>query len=152
MLLASYIIKKPVLPANKMIQQICMVRDLYKTLSDFENAFARDYGISLNEAIQLYTIQKEGKEMTSTAIARQTQMTPSHTSKVLRVLEEKKLIKRTLGQVDRRLMLFKTTELGALRLEALACQQVEIPAIVKALFSLTPPQQSTPDITSWSDR
>lgn len=85
---------------------ICKMRDIYKALSIFETAFEKVYGISLNEAMVLCALREAGKEITSTAIAERTEMAPSHTSKVIRAVEDKGLIRRALGEVDKRQMYF----------------------------------------------
>ena len=104
---------------------ICKMRDIYKALSIFETAFEEVYGISLNEA---------GKEITSTAIAERTEMAPSHTSKVIRAVEDKGLIRRALGEVDKRQMYFSLTEAGKKRLNELDLDKVEIPEMLKPLI------------------
>ena len=86
---------------------ICKMRDIYKALSIFETAFEEVYGISLNEAMVLCALREAGKEITSTAIAERTEMAPSHTSKVIRAVEDKGLIRRALGEVDKRQMYFQ---------------------------------------------
>lgn len=91
---------------------ICKMRDIYKALSIFETAFEEVYGISLNEAMVLCALREAGKEITSTAIAERTEMAPSHTSKVIRAVEDKGLIRRALGEVDKRQMYFSLTEAG----------------------------------------
>ena len=88
---------------------ICKMRDIYKALSIFETAFEEVYGISLNEAMVLCALREAGKEITSTAIAERTEMAPSHTSKVIRAVEDKGLIRRALGEVDKRQMYFSLT-------------------------------------------
>ena len=90
---------------------ICKMRDIYKALSIFETAFEEVYGISLNEAMVLCALREAGKEITSTAIAERTEMAPSHTSKVIRAVEDKGLIRRALGEVDKRQMYFSLTEI-----------------------------------------
>ena len=54
----------------------------------------------------LCALREAGKEITSTAIAERTEMAPSHTSKVIRAVEDKGLIRRALGEVDKRQMYF----------------------------------------------
>ena len=104
---------------------ICKMRDIYKALSIFETAFEEVYGISLNEAMVLCALREAGKEITSTAIAERTEMAPSHTSKVIRAVEDKGLIRRALGEV---------TEAGKKRLNELDLDKVEIPEMLKPLI------------------
>ena len=113
---------------------ICKMRDIYKALSIFETAFEKVYGISLNEAMVLCALREAGKEITSTAIAERTEMAPSHTSKVIRAVEDKGLIRRALGEVDKRQMYFILTEAGKKRLNELDLDKVEIPEMLKPLI------------------
>lgn len=113
---------------------ICMMRDIYKALSGFEAQFERVYGLSLNEAMILCALQESGKEMTSTALAERTGMTPSHTSKVIRAVEERKLIDRALGEVDKRQMYFCLTPSGVELLKEINREKVKVPEMLKPML------------------
>ena len=102
------------------------MRDIYKALAGFEAQFEEVYGLSLNEAAQ--------KEMTSTDLSARTEMGTSHTSKVIRTVEEKGLIKRALGETDKRQMYFSLTPEGKKQLEAINLEKVEVPKILKPLL------------------
>ena len=79
-------------------------------------------------------MREAGKEITSTAISERTEMAPSHTSKVIRAVEDKGLIRRALGEVDKRQMYFNLTEAGKKRLDELDLDKVEVPEILKPLM------------------
>lgn len=113
---------------------ICKMRDIYKVLSTFETAFEQAYGLSLNEAMVLCALDEAGREMTSTAIAGRTEMAPSHTSKVIRSVEDKRLIKRALGETDKRQMYFSLTLEGKKKLDELNLDRVEVPELLKPLL------------------
>ncbi|MGL5261998.1 MAG: MarR family winged helix-turn-helix transcriptional regulator [Bacteroides sp.] len=117
------------------MKTICVMRDLYKALAKFENNFEAIYGVSLNEAMILCSLCEAQKELSSSELAQQTEMTPSHTSKVIGFTEEKGLIERNLGKVDKRQMLFKLTPKGAKLAQEFALDKVEIPDLIKPLFS-----------------
>ena len=116
------------------MNSICKMRDIYKALSVFETAFEEMYAISLNEAMVLCALREAGKEITSTAISERTEMAPSHTSKVIRAVEDKGLLRRALGEVDKRQMYFNLTEAGKKRLDELDLDKVEVPEILKPLM------------------
>lgn len=84
------------------MKTICAMRDVFRAMTSFETAFEKVYQISLNEAMILCTLKCSTERMTATSLSKQTDMSPSHTSKILRILEEKELIVRTLGNEDRR--------------------------------------------------
>ena len=108
---------------------ICKMRDIYKALSVFETAFEEMYAISLNEAMVLCALREAGKEITSTAISERTEMAPSHTSKVIRAVEDKGHIRRSSGEED-----LSLTEAGKKRLDELDLDKVEVPEILKPLM------------------
>lgn len=113
---------------------ICIMRNIYKALSAFESSFEQAYGLSLNEAMVLCALYEANEEMTSTAIAFRTEMSASHTSKVLRSVEEKQLIRRVLGQTDKRQMYFSLTKAGLKRLKELNTDKPEVPDILKPVL------------------
>ena len=67
-------------------------------------------------------------------LSKQTELSPSHTSKMLRILEEKGLIVRELGNEDRRQMYFHLSSTGKQRVSELEVDKVEMPELLKPLF------------------
>ena len=97
--------------------------------------FEKVYQVSLNEAMILCALQEASpNNMTATSLSKRTELTPSHASKMLRILEEKELIVRTLGEEDRRLMQFHLSQSGKKLVRQLALEKVEIPELLKPLF------------------
>ena len=117
------------------MKTICMMRDIYKALAQFETAFMQEYNLSLNEAMVLCSLQEAGCEITSTAIAEKREMGTSHTSKTLRSIEEKGLIQRSMGQTDKRQMYFSLTPEGKKSLKALSLEKIEIPEQLKGVIN-----------------
>ena len=72
--------------------------------------------------------------MTATNLSKSTDLIPSHTSKMLRILEEKGLIVRELGNEDRRQMYFHLSSTGKQRVSELEVDKVEMPELLKPLF------------------
>ena len=117
------------------MKTICVMRDVFKAMARFEDSFEKVYKISLNEAMILCALQEASpKNMTATSLSKRTELTPSHASKMLRILEEKELIVRTLGEVDRRLMQFHLSQNGKKLVGELELEKVEIPEVLKPLF------------------
>lgn len=116
------------------MKTICAMRDLFRAMGDFESAFEKVYHITLNEAMILCTLEEAKEKMTATNLSKRTDLSPSHTSKMLRILEEKELIIRTLGNEDRRQMRFHLSPAGKKRVGELALNKVEIPELIKSLF------------------
>lgn len=111
---------------------ICIMREIYRALDTFSLEFSRVHGVCLNEATAMCALAP-GPAM-ATGVASDTGMTASHTSKVLRSLERKGLILRTLGEKDRRQMVFSLTPRGKRRLSSMQCGSVAIPEILKPIF------------------
>ena len=80
------------------------MREVFRAMSSFETAFEKVY------------------------------LSPSHTSKMLRILEEKGLIVRELGNEDRRQMYFHLSSTGKQRVSELEVDKVEMPELLKPLF------------------
>lgn len=114
------------------MKSICLMRDIYKALSDFENNFEKVHGVGLNEAMALCSIG-DGT-LSSTEISEKTGMSTSHTSKVIRSIEEKELIVRALGDKDKRQMYFNLSKKGKECLSEMKCGSVEIPELLKPIF------------------
>ena len=80
------------------------MRELFKALSELETRLMEQYGVSLNEAMALCCIG--GDTLMASVISEKTGLSASHTSKVIRSIEEKELIVRNLGDKDKRQMHF----------------------------------------------
>ena len=120
------------------MKTICVMRDVFKAMARFEDSFEKVYKISLNEAMILCALQEASpKNMTATSLSKRTELTPSHASKMLRILEEKELIVRTLGEVYLRLMQFHLSQKGKKLVGELELEKVEIQELLKPLFEST---------------
>lgn len=116
------------------MKSICVMREIYKALDTYERAFEGAYGVCLNEAMALCALSYQKEKITSSMIAEKTGMSLSHTSKVLRLLESKELIKRSLGKEDKRQMYFALTQNGRIALEPMTEESIEIPELLKPVF------------------
>ena len=99
------------------MKTICAMRDVFKAMGNFETAFEKMYQITLNEAMILCALKEASDKVTATNLSKQTELSPSHTSKMLRILEEKGL-----------------THTGKQRVNELELDKVEIPDLLKPLF------------------
>lgn len=97
-------------------EPLCRVRDIFRTLSDFETDFQAGYGIGLNEGMLLCSLSKYGA-CSSGQIAGLLGLTNSNASKVIASAEKKGLIERNIGKEDKRQMYFSLTKAGEGRLE-----------------------------------
>lgn len=114
------------------MKAICVVRDIYKALEAFEEEFEQVHGVSINEAMALCSLSDGA--LAASEIANRTGMGASHCSKVIRVIEEKRLIHRSLGRVDKRQMYFRLSKTGSACLEKMQCGSVAIPELLRPVF------------------
>ena len=101
------------------------MRELFKALSELEANLIEQYGVSLDEAMALCCIG--GDRLTVSAISEHTGLSVSHTSKVIRSIEDKKeLIVRSLGDKDKRQMYFTLSDKGKICLNQLKENEIEV--------------------------
>ena len=116
------------------MKTLCIIRDIYNALYRFETEFEQAYSLSINEAMLLCAIEETGKAITSTALSELTGMAPSHTSKVIRTVEDKGLIKRAFGETDKRQMYFTLTPKGEKDLKEINLGKIQIPDILQSIM------------------
>ena len=105
------------------------MRDLYRSLALLETRLSETYGLSLNEAMVLCSI---GEETVMAGVV--VELTASHASKMIRSVEEKGLLVRTLGEKDKRQMYFALTDKAKEKLEDIRKHGIEIPDLLLPFF------------------
>ena len=115
------------------MESFCKIRDVYRAITDFEARFEKRYGLGLNEGSLLCALHEVGR-LSSGDIAKQLNLTQSNASKVIRAVENKGLIQRTLGDDDKRQMYVSLTPEGERCLTQLHCCDIEVPAVLKQLL------------------
>lgn len=108
------------------------MRDLFRTLADLENQLIALHGVSLNEAMVLCSIG--GDTLTASDISERTGLTASHSSKVIRSVEDKELLLRNFDHIDKRKMCFTLSAKGQECLHGIKEKGVEIPPLLEPLF------------------
>lgn len=108
------------------------MRELFKAFSEMEAQLIEQHGVSLNEAMALCCIGCDS--IAASTISENTGLSASHTSKVIRSIEDKELIARSLGDNDKRKMYFTLTDKGMQCLTRLKECELNIPDILKPLF------------------
>ena len=116
------------------MKSICIMREIYKALDCYETEFENEYGICLNEAMALCCLSHDAPKLSASDISEKTGMSCSQTSKVLKSVENKKMIKRSLGKTDKRQMYFTLTNDGKECLDKIRCREITIPEILKPVF------------------
>lgn len=111
---------------------ICAMRDIWRAMNELEGDLQTTYGLSLNEAMTLCAIGDE--TVPPSVISERTGLTPSHTSKVLRSAENKRLLVRRLGRKDRRQMFFTLTAPAKECLRRIRENGVTVPEVLRPIF------------------
>lgn len=93
------------------MESICIIKDIYKTLYQFEKAFADVHQITINEAMLLCCL-KEGEAKSAGMISEYIGLSNSRVSKVITAVENKEYIRRTINKNDKRQMFFSLTPKG----------------------------------------
>lgn len=93
------------------MESICAIKDIYKTIYQFEKAFAEVHDITINEAMLLCCL-KDGEKKTAGMICEYIGLSNSRVSKVITAVENKGYIRRNINQHDKRQMFFSLTADG----------------------------------------
>lgn len=111
-----------------------MIRDIQRSVINFESAFEKHYEICLNEGMALCSL-KNVDRLSAGEIGEQLGITPSNTSKVIASLEKKQLVNRTLSASDRRSMFFSLTQKGKDLLSSINCESINIDDVLKKILT-----------------
>lgn len=114
---------------------LCKIRDIHRAILEYESQLEKMYGLCLNEGMLLCSLSRE-ERLTSGEIAELLGLTLSNTSKVIRSVEEKGLIRRIMGEKDKRQMYFSLTTEGRKRIETISCKEVDIPLCLQTFIEV----------------
>lgn len=117
---------------NVRVRTLCQIRDIYRSIAEFEIGFQKKFDMCLNEGMLLCSLQNN--VYTSSEIAALLSLSNSNTSKVIKQVENKGLVERIIGKEDKRQMYFKLTKEGEGRLSAIKCQDFEIPKLLQSVM------------------
>ena len=88
------------------MEKLCKIRDIQRAVNQFEQGFEKRYGICLNEAMALCPLLKAGS-LSSGEIGELLGLSSSNASKVIKSIENKRLVERMTGEKDKRQMYFR---------------------------------------------
>ncbi len=112
------------------MEPICRIKEVYKTLHQFENTFAERHGITINEAMLLCCL-KNGEVKTAGELCEYIGLSGPRVSKIITTVENKGYIRRGISSHDRRQMLFSLTEEGVAKIR----QMQTAPVGLEELFA-----------------
>lgn len=113
------------------MKTLCLLRDIYRFIREFEQEIQDKYNLCLNEGMLLCSL-KSGK-LSSGEIAEKLGLTNSNTSKVIRSVEEKGFVERILGEGDKRQMYFRLTDAGLNKLTEIRCEDERMKLIIQEI-------------------
>lgn len=117
------------------MEDLCIIRDIYRAIVEFEIRLIQQYNLSLNEGMLLCTLL-DHPQLTSGEIAEALGLTHSNASKLIRSVEENGLVTRIVGEVDKRQMCFSLTEEGKERINAIKRSDHKMPALLHRVVNL----------------
>jgi len=106
---------------------LCRLKEIFKVIYKFEAELKKKYNLSINEALTLCVL--ENRDCHSGEMAEEIGISVSRMSRVFSSLEKKGFVRRTLGEDDRRKMLFTLTENGRTQAESMRKDNISIPEI-----------------------
>lgn len=119
---------------NSQVSTLCQIRDVYRAIYEFESDFQQSYNLGLNEGMLLCSLSIQ--KYSSNELAGVLGLSNSNTSKVIKSVEKKGLIKRIVGKDDKRQMYFVLTNAGQKKLESIKCAEFNIPESLKPVIKL----------------
>jgi len=134
---------------NKYVKEVemlalCAVKEAVRAIYKFETELRKKFDFSINEALILCLISCEPKP--SKDLSKELNISLSRISRVFSSLETKELVKREIGDDDKRKMVFKITDLGKERLKRMTETELEIPEISWLK------EQDVPEISCWQGK
>lgn len=112
---------------------LCKIRDIYRTIAEFEKEFEKEFDLSLNEGMLLCSLN-DNQCLSSTEIANSLGLTCSNTSKVIKAVETKDFVERKLGKEDKRQMYFTLTKEGKNKINKIKTSPLELPQSLKDII------------------
>ncbi len=116
----------------KVDNALCALRDIYRTIREFELDFLQKHDLCLNEGMLLCTLCSV--MYSSSEIAVNLGLTNSNASKVIRSVEEKGFIERRLGKEDKRQMYFVLSDAGKKKLKEIKAADGEIRGVLMEII------------------
>lgn len=114
------------------MESICVLKDIYKALYQFEKDFSNLHHITINEAMLLCCL-KEGDRKTASNLCEYIGLSNSRVSKIITSVENKGFIDRKISEEDKRQMLFWLTETGKEKVAHMQSSDLNIDQLYRQL-------------------
>lgn len=113
--------------------KLCLLRDIFRSIREFEIGFQEKYDLCLNEGMAICSL-KYGR-MSSSDLADKLGLSASNMSKVIKSVEDKGLIKRSMGKEDKRQMYFMLSKQGEEKLLELSTEEASIDSVLASIYA-----------------
>ncbi len=113
------------------MDSISLIKEICQSVDKFEEELQQQFHVNINEAITICLLATG--QYSSGDVSKLTHMRASHTSKILRSLEEKGFVNRIMGEKDKRLMYFSLTEKGENAGRVLRNNDIALPPLIRKL-------------------
>ena len=107
------------------MDSICSLKEIYKSLYNFEHKFQDKYGMTINEAMVLCYLFN-GDKKTAGDICEYIGLSASRVSKVINSVEKMGYINRNISVEDKRQMIFSLTATGVRRITEMKSSEFNI--------------------------
>ncbi|MDL2323352.1 MarR family transcriptional regulator [Bacteroidales bacterium OttesenSCG-928-A17] len=119
------------------MELICQIKDIYKALYSFEKEFAKNFNMTINEAM-LLCCMKDGKPHSAFEIAEFIGLSNSRVSKIIMSVEERGWIIREIGAEDKRKMIFSLSQEGERIVKTMKKQSIPLDDVLSKLVGVDP--------------
>lgn len=113
---------------------LCALQGLIQAMDIFEKNFLEVHGLNLKEGMLLCCIAEQ--QLTASDIACKIDLTNSNCSKVIKSVEQKGLIERSFGIVDKRKMFFVLTVVGKEKMTEISMKKLDVPEILSKYIEI----------------
>lgn len=114
------------------MESICAIKDIYKTLYQFEKAFSDVHEITINEAM-LLCCMKDNQAKSAGTICDYIGLSNSRVSKIITSVETKGFIRRNISKEDKRQMLFSLTPKGKEKIQQMMNAELRFDGLFRKL-------------------
>ncbi|MCB9017834.1 MAG: MarR family transcriptional regulator [Prevotellaceae bacterium] len=115
------------------MELICQIKDIYKALYAVEKEFAKEFDMTINEAM-LLCCMKDGQPHAANEISEFIGLSNSRVSKIIMSVEEKGWIKREIGMEDKRKMIFSLSKEGEKIVESMKKRPIPLDNVLSKLI------------------
>jgi Transcriptional regulators len=115
------------------MELICQIKDIYKALYSFEKEFAEKNQLTINEAM-LLCCMKDEKPRSANEIAEFIGLSNPRVSKIITTVEQKGWIVRSMGEEDRRKMIFSLSKEGKIKIKSMKSTKITLNKVLSQLI------------------